>query len=208
MGMDIGLVAVRGSVSEFIDAFAEVWPKLEIVVRKDGFASEDEIWAWKDAKERFVSSADWTKGDPGQEVYVICQDGQWAVLMDFSFVVATDERSLGQLSERFGSAISFVVQTTSGCAFFWNYESGELKRSIQNVDGEAELAGEPLAQEAGIDIQNYYMNETEQLMQAFGLSKLDQLLVPATAVAIAIADRTDYSHLHVEPKPKPWWKFW
>ena len=28
--MHIGLVAVRGSVSEFIDAFAEVWPKLEI----------------------------------------------------------------------------------------------------------------------------------------------------------------------------------
>ncbi|MBK7932199.1 MAG: hypothetical protein IPK01_01630 [Acidobacteria bacterium] len=205
--MHIGLVAVRGSVSEFIDAFAEVWPKFEIVATKDGFANEDEIWAWKDANERFVSAADWTKADPGQEVYVICQDGQWAVLMDFSYVLATDEKALAQLSERFGSALSFVAQTTSGCAFFWNYESGEMKRSIQSVDGEAELAGEALTQEAGIDIQHYYMNETEQLMQAFGLSKLDQLLVPATAVAIAVADRTDYSDLHVEAKAKPWWKF-
>ena len=208
MGMHIGLVAVQASVSDFKNAFAEVWPKFEIVATKDGFASEDEIWAWKDANERFVSAADWTKADPGQEVYVICQDGQWAVLMDFSYVLATDEKALGQLSERFGSVVSFVAQTTSGCAFFWNYESGEMKRSIQSVDGEAELAGEVLAQEAGIDIEHYYMDETEQLMLAFGLSKLDQLLVPATAVAIAIADRTDYSDLHVEAKPKPWWKFW
>ena len=208
MGMHIGLVAVQASVSDFVNAFTEVWPTREIVATKDGFVREDEIWAWKDANERFVSAADWTKSDPGQEVYVICQDGQWAVLMDFSYVLATDENALGQLSKRFGSVVSFVVQTTSGCAFFWNYESGELKRSIQSVDGEAELSGEALAQEAGIDIQHYYMNETEQLMQAFGLSKLEELLVPATTVAIAVADRTDYSDLHVEATAKPWWKFW
>lgn len=208
MGMHIGLVAVQASVSDFVNAFTEVWPTREIVATKDGFVREDEIWAWKDANERFVSAADWTKSDPGQEVYVICQDGQWAVLMDFSYVLATDENALGQLSMRFGSVVSFVVQTTSGCAFFWNYESGELKRSIQSVEGEAELSGEALTQEAGIDIQHYYMNETEQLMQAFGLSKLEELLVPATTVAIAVADRTDYSDLHVEATAKPWWKFW
>ena len=54
MGMHIGLVAVRGSVSEFMNAFAEVWPKFEIVATKDGFANEDEIWAWKGANERCV----------------------------------------------------------------------------------------------------------------------------------------------------------
>lgn len=208
MGMHIGLVAVQASVSDFVNAFTEVWPTREIVATKDGFVREDEIWAWKGANERFVSAADWTKSDPGQEVYVICQDGQWAVLMDFSYVLATDENALGQLSKRFGSVVSFVVQTTSECAFFWNYESGELKRSIQSFDGKAEVSGESLTQEAGIDIQQYYMNETEQLMQAFGLSKLEELLVPATTVAIAVADRTDYSDLHVEATAKPWWKFW
>jgi len=208
MGMHIGVVAVRASVSEFIGAFAAVWPKLEIVATKDGFASEDDIWAWKVANERFVSAADWTKADPGREVYLICQDGQWAVLMDFSYVLATDTRALGQLSERFGSSLSFVAQTTSGCAFFWNYESGELKRSIQSVDGEAELAGEALTQEAGIDIQHYYMDETVQLMQAFGLSNLEELLVPATTIAIATTDGTDYSDLVLSTKAKPWWKFW
>jgi hypothetical protein len=108
--------------------------------------------------------------------------------------------------------LSFVGQTTSGCAFFWNYESGEMKRSITGVDGEVELVGEALPQETGIDIDHYYIDETEQLMSAFGLSAFDQLLVPETAVAIATVDRTDYTHLYesvnTDDDAKPWWKFW
>src|SRR5690349_1723609 len=112
MGMHIGLVAVRGSVADVIDAFREVWPKFEIVAAKDDFVSQDEIWSWKESNERFVSAAAWTRDDPGQEVYVFCQDHAWAVLMDFSFVLAADETALKQLSERFGSVLAFLVQTT------------------------------------------------------------------------------------------------
>lgn len=212
MGMQIGLIAVRGTVAEVLEAFAEVWPTLEVVATKDGFGSEDEIWAWKAANERFVSAADWSKDDPGKEVYVISQDGDWAVIIDFNYVLPTDENGLKRLSERFGSVLSFVGQTTSGCAFFWNYESGEMKRSITGVDGEVELVGEALPQETGIDIDHYYIDETEQLMSAFGLSAFDQLLVPETAVAIATVDRTDYTHLYesvnTDDDAKPWWKFW
>ncbi len=214
MGMHIGLIAAKGTVAEMVRAFPDVWPKFEIVTTKNGFANEDEIWSWKESNERFVSAAEWTKADPGQEVYVLCQSGEWTVLIDFSYVLAADENALKQLSEKFGSVLSFVVQTTSGCAFFWNYESGQIVRSIQNADGELTVFGEELPQEAGIDVRNYYMDETEQLMNAFGLSKVEQLLIPSTAVAIATADRTDYSELlnvhseNTEAQAMPWWKFW
>jgi hypothetical protein len=221
MGMHFGLIAAKAPLSEFRTAFSETWPDLEVATSADGFATVDDIWSWKSANERFVSARSWTKENPGSEVYVFCQDGPWAVLLDFSYVLVGDEKALQKLSSRFNSILSFIVETTGGCAYFWCYESGHLLRMIQNIDGESSSSGEALLQEKDIDVGSYYMEETEQLMQAFGLSKPEDLPVAATAVAIATIDRTDYSQLAAradgdniggQESPsrgaKPWWKFW
>jgi len=221
MGMHFGLIAAKAPLSEFRAAFSQTWPQLEVASSADGFRNADEIWSWKSANERFVSARNWSKDNPGSEVYVFCQDGPWAVLMDFRYVLASDEEALQQLSARFGSVLSFIVETTGGCANFWSYEAGQLRRSIQNIDGELTSSGDSLPQEDGIHIDKYYMEETELLMQAFGLSMPDDLPIASTAVAISAIDRADYTQYadtagdqksstqeSSSGPPKPWWKFW
>jgi hypothetical protein len=193
MGMHFGLIAAKTSLSEFRAAFAETWPELEVAASADRFGNASELWSWKSSNERFVSARDWTKEDPGVEVYVFCQDGPWAVLMDFSYVLASDQEALQRLSARCGKVLSFIVETAAGCAYFWSYESGQLRRMIQNDDGELTSSGDSLPEEEGISAKTYYMAETEQLMRAFGLSLPEDLPVASTAVAIATLDRTDYN---------------
>jgi hypothetical protein len=221
MGMHFALIAAKAPLSDFRAAFSETWPKLEVTTSQEGFASAEDIWAWRNAHERFVSATDWTNENRGSKVYVFCQDGPWAVLMDFSYVLAGDEEALQKLSSRFSSTLSFIVETAGGCAYFWYYEAGQLRRMIQNIDGETVSSGSALPQEKNIDVEAYYMDEAAQLLQAFGLSKPEDLPVASTAVAIATIDRTDYSQLvasisgrNTDPQesssqgPKPWWKFW
>jgi len=193
MGMHFGLIAAKVPLSEFRAAFSETWPKLEVALSADGFGNADEIWSWKSANERFVSARNWTKENPGSEVYVFCQDGPWAVLMDFSYVLASDQVALQQLSTRLNSVLSFIVETAGGCAYFWNYEAGQLRRLIQNINGELTSSGHSLPQEEDIDVERYYIEETERLMQSFGLSMPEDLPIASTAVAIATIDRTDYT---------------
>ena len=221
MGMHFGLIAAKVPLSEFRLSFSQMWPELEVTASADGFGNADDIWSWKSANERFVSARNWTKENPGSKVYIFCQDGPWAVLMDFSYVLASDQRALQQLSTRFGSALSFIVETASGCAYFWSYESGQMRRVIQSIDGELTSSGVRLPQEEDIDVGSYYMEETEQLMRAFGLSMPEDLPVVSTAVAIATIDRTDYTQRagtvggensnareSASPRAKPWWKLW
>lgn len=215
MGMHFSLVAVKASVHQLQEAFSEVWPSLHIVDSARGLDTPEAFFAWMSDNERFVSAAEWTVENPGTEAFAFFQDGPWGLLYDPSYVLAADEAALQELSNRFGTALSFVVQTTSGCAFFWCYENGQFRRSILTSDGPTELLGESLPEEAGLDVQHYYMDETEALMAAFGLAPLDQQPLVSSAIAIAVEDRTDYDHLEqstsapsVALQPKPWWKFW
>jgi hypothetical protein len=220
MGMHFGLLAAKAPLSQFRNYFSEVWPQLEIAASADRFSDADAIWSWKSAHEEFVPAANWSKEGPGAEVYVFCQDGPWAVLMDFSYVLAGDEDALEKLSAQFGTVVSFVVETAGGCAYFWCYESGQLRRMIQSVDGEIASSGTPLPEESGIDGRHYYMDETEKLMRALGFSAVEELPVVSTAVAISTIDRTDYGQVlanlagkkpsNTKPSEavKSWWKFW
>jgi hypothetical protein len=148
MRMHFGLIAAKAPLSEFRAAFFETWPDFEVATSADGFATVDDVWAWKSANERVL-------------------------------------------------------------------------RMIQNIDGEVTSSGDALLQEKDIDVASYYVEETEQLMQAFGLSKPEDLPVASTTLAIATIDRTDYSHLLAgfddgdvtalelpSQGAKPWWKFW
>jgi hypothetical protein len=233
MGMHFGLVAVKAPLARLREVFPEVWNKFEVVASAENFTDLETVWTWMEANEHFVSAAAWTKENPGTQSCVFCQDGPWAVLMDPSYTLASDEDALKKLSEHCGIVLSFVVETAGGCAFFWCYEAGTVRRSIIMPDAEVTFVGEPMPEETGIDVSHYYMEETKALMAAFGLTPIEELPNLATAVAIAVADRTDYSYLkkppsattplpaptepHVPARPspprsekaeKPWWRFW
>lgn len=221
MGMHIGIVAARATVADLRTAFEEAWPDWEVVGTTDQFESVEAAWSWMEANEQLVTAADWTRDNAGKQTCILCQDREWAILIDPTYTLPTDEDALRRLSARLDVVLSFVVESAGGCAFFWCYTMGELRRSITYSDGEVKSQGDPLPEEAGIDVQRYYMDETEALMRAFGLSPMEQLLVPATAVGMLLVDRTDYSHVHQAPNTdhgtatprartasKPWWKFW
>lgn len=211
MGMHYGFVAVPAAVERFVGAFTEVWPKHEPGNRAT-VSSIDGFLSWKNENERFVSGSDWTPQDPGTKVYGFVQDGSWAVLLDTSYVLSSDKEALAELSKKFGSCVSFILETTSGAASFMSFRQGLLVRSIDSVDGKVTTAGEPMPEEAGLHIDRYYMNETEELQKRLGLRFLSDS-APTEVLAIAVIDRTDYAAL-IEQNPvsapprKLWWKLW
>jgi hypothetical protein len=227
MGMHFGLIAARVSVEELRAAFLRTWPEYEVVATGNGFANSDAVWSWMKSHEEFVSSANWTKDNPGKTTYAFWRDGRWAVLLDLTYVLVGDEEKLGALSSQLGTVVSFCVETAGGSAAFWCYESGRLRRTINYSDGDMTHEGEPLTEEAGIDINCYYMAETEALMRAFGLSSPDEIPLLNECQAVSVIDHTDYSYLHEDsgsqspesskgnpvktpqsPPEKPWWRFW
>jgi hypothetical protein len=227
--MHFGLVAVKAPLDRFREGFADVWPRLRLVTSKSHFLESSEIWRWMENHEKFVSAAAWTPTNRGTQTALCCQDGPWAIFMDNSHTLVSDEEALKKLSLQFGAVISFIVETAGGCAFFWCYENGDARRTISSIDGKIDYRGEPLPEEAGIPAGQYYMAEAEALISAFGLTPLEGLPIAATTVAVALEDMTDYSHLAskiasvegvVTSSPsassetpqaasrKSWWRFW
>jgi len=195
MGMHIGLVAAKASVDEFRDAFTSAWPQLEVVASEENLPDPNAMWEWKYSQEQFASAADWTKDNPGREVYCFWQDGPWAVMMDSSYTLASDEDALKVLSSKIGTVLSFVVETAGRCAFFACYENGMLRRQINYNDGHVSTEGEPLPEENGIDVNNYDMDETETLWKAFGFSRYEEMPTSEGCQAICVIDHTNYGEL-------------
>ena len=191
--MHLGLIAAKTSVAKLKAGLLSACPQFDLVATKEDFVNADEMWAWKDANEEFVSAADWSTETPGKSVYMLWEDGPWALLLDPEYTLASNEDLLHALSSELGTVLSFVVESAGGCAFFWCSENGSLRRKICNSDGEIMLDGEPLAEESGIDANSYYMEETELLWRAFGIAPYDRFESPNGCVAISVIDRTDYN---------------
>jgi hypothetical protein len=94
-----------------------------------------------------------------------------------------------------GTVLSFVVESAGGSAFFWCAKDGKILRKISNSDTDVALEGNPLPEEKGIDVSNYYMDETESLWKAFGLSPYEVMSSSEGCEAICVIDHTDYSSL-------------
>lgn len=212
MGMHGSCIAVPAAMDELVREFATVWPHYD-VGQQATLASLDHWAAWKGEHERFVSAADWTLDHPGVEVLAFLQDGDWAVLLDTSHVLATDTEALARLSARFGRCLSFAIETAGGFASFAAFRQGQVERSIERMDGELRMQGEPLPEEAGLDLSRFYMDETEALQQRLGL-RLFTSAPPSSVLGVAMTDRTDYSAQRPSSAPmlpektRPWWKLW
>jgi len=226
MGMHLAFVAARTNVTRLREAFLRAWPQYELAATTEHLENANAMEAWKDSHQQEVMVADWSKDNPGRMVFMFWRDGPWATFMDEGYTHATDHDALKRLSAEVGTVIAIVVESASGSAHFSSCESGQLRRAIDNSDTDVTTEGEPLLQEAGIDISKYYMDESEALWLAFGLSPFDALPTSHDCQAICVIDRTDYSDLlkpardrSLSPAPqsprsapatpkRPWWQFW
>ena len=219
--MHLGLVAVKADVTQLAEAFPLTWPRYEVkaAASLDGM---EELWRWHEANEQSDPAKRWSKD---VEVFDFWEDGPWAIMMDPSFVQVADEGALAALSSRFGIALSFVIETAAGCAYFWCFKQGRLLRSIQYVDGELVTRGERMEEESGMP-ETFYMDETEELQRRFGITPLAHLSETRRCEALAVVDRTHDGALpatralttpspfgHLPPPSgsksnRPWWRFW
>lgn len=210
--MHFGIVAVQAEAAQLVDAFAAAWPHHEPVERVD-LAGLAPLSDWMRATQRHAAAA-----GEAVDVFGFWQDGAWAVLFDPSYAQASDRRALSVLSGRFGLALSFVVETAGGCAFFEAFDGGRLVRKIQSIDGVLTTDGVRLPQEAALPADRFFEDETRQLQRAFGLTGMDGVPADAPVVGAAYRDRTDYGTPRRKPaagarpptpSPKrPWWRVW
>lgn len=215
MGMHYALVAVESTVDRLVAEFPAAWPDWDIS-RTETVPSVANFLEWQQANARRVAARDWRPDNPGVEVYGFVQAGRWAVLLDSSYVLASDDEALAKLSSAFGTCVAFVNETAGGCASFACFRKGALSRRVDSVDGEVEFAGEPMPEEAGLPMDQYYMAEAEALEDRLGLSFLRDP-APTQVLAVAAIDRADYTHL-LQQQPaqpqtlagpkKPWWRLW
>ncbi len=186
MGMHVGLMAVRADVAALRDAFGVAWPRQEVVAS----AQVDDLAAWQQAHARFVSAHRRTPDNRSVDVLSFWQDGPWAVLGDPSYSFAVDGAALVALSERFGRALAFVVETTGGFASFECFEQGQRRRRVHYANGDLETAGEPLAEEAGLSTELFYIEEVETLLRRFGITPIERI-AGFRCEAVAVSDRAD-----------------
>ena len=212
MGMHYGIVAVQADVAQLIDAMRVAWPRHE-PAQTAVVAGFGELHDWTRALQRAANATRQSKDEPDTDVFGFWRDGPWAVMMDASYAQVSDPRALAALSERFGQALSFVIETAGGCAFFDAFERGQMSRSIRSVDGEVTTQGQPLPQEGALRQGHFYMEETDRLQQAFGLTPPGNLPHDQAITAAAYLDCNDYSRLRQAvaapaTAKRPWWRVW
>lgn len=213
--MHFGIVAVKAGVAQLVEAFALCWPRHQPITRT-WLVGMEALGAWMRAAQRESAAGAGPAGHHGIDTFGFWQDGEWAVLWDPSYALASDRRALATLSERFGLALSFVIETSGGCAFFDAYAQGQPLRRIQSIDGKVATEGARLPQEAGLAEARFYMDETEQLQLAFGLTPPPRLPADWPLTGAAYFDGTDYAALKAArpaqaaaaPTRRPWWRFW
>jgi len=228
--MHFGIVAVKVPVAQVIEAFATVWPRHEPTASVP-LAGLEALHDWMRSTQRQVALGAGSIDNPGTDTFGFWQDGEWAVMLDPSYVQASDRPALAALSQHLGLVLSFVIETSGGCAFFDAYDGGQRIRRIQSIDGVLQTEGARLPQEAGLPDGRFYMDETEQLQRAFGITPLTGLPADLPVRGAAYLDRTDYGALKAAQPPRapraapgagpkatasarepaakrPWWRFW
>lgn len=191
MGMHYGFIAIKCPINKLRESVTRYWSDLEIIESNSNLHG-DEVYDWLLAHENPFpepkpgdSAATYKKRLRNERklVFWFFKDRQWTVLWDCRHFLTDDERELKKLSAEFGTVLSFLIETTAGCAYFWCFENGKLRRYIGYQDCAIRTKGSPLPEEDGIDIsEDFYMQEFEALWRAFGFS-LDAKRCQAICVA-------------------------
>jgi hypothetical protein len=122
--------------------------------------------------------------------------------------MAADTESLADLSRRVGRVAVATTQGTAGFAQLLVFEAGTAIRSITGQDGHTADIGVPLAEEAGVPLETFYLNELDTIWQRLGLSSFLKTSPAGSVVALHVLDRTPLAQRPMESTPRPWWKLW
>ena len=150
-------------------------------------------------------------GKPRETVHkaaTLC--GEWTVILDPEMLLMANEAACAALAARYRAPVfGMVCQGTSGTYAFSLYDP-DLRRAYWIGDGEVfDNRGEPLPQEAGVDLASLFEDGVLEIMKRVGVDYAE--LEEAGAFEVWSLDE---SHLipPVEPAPvkpkRPWWRIW
>jgi hypothetical protein len=127
-----------------------------------------------------------------------------------------DTESVADLSHRVGRVVAATTQGTVGFAQLLVFEAGAAVRSITGQGGRITEVGIPIAEEAGVSLETFYLDELDTIWQRLGLSFLKA--EPAgPVVALHALDRTPLAEgapaptlaqRRTESRPRPWRRLW
>jgi hypothetical protein len=132
--------------------------------------------------------------------------------------MVSDTESLADLSRRVGRVVTATTQGTVGFAQLLVFEAGASLRSITGLDGRTTQTGTAMAEEEGVPLAHFYLDELDTIWRRLGLASfLAGEPAAGPVVALHVIDRTadDESDpaqtLPARPTQsgsRPWWKLW
>jgi len=204
-------VAAKCELSESQGALLTAWPTLEIAEPVQIFASWDDAFQWAGPRCGYLAGAH------PHDVKLLYRDGNWSVLADISTCMVEDTDSLADLSRRVGRVVAATTQGTVGFAQLLVFEAGAATRSITGQRGRiTEATGAAIAEEAGVLLGAFYLNELDTIWYRLGLSSFLNADPVGPVVALHVLDRTPMPERAAAPTfvqrresgPRPWWKVW
>ena len=137
----------------------------------------------------------------------------WTVILDPELVMAADAAACSQLAARFGAQVFAMICEGTSCTYASSSYRAGVRRAFMTVDGEvAEDDGQPIPEEASIDLGKLFEDDVLRIMDRVGVSY--SALASTGPFDIWALDE---SHL-ATPEPsgppaqvgpsKPWWKVW
>lgn len=209
MGITCGWVSARTSKSGLVEAMLKAWDDCE-VVRTEEASGLDALHAEQERVRR-------EEKERGQALSALglYEVGERAVCVDPQAVLQTAGKEMGKLSELVGPTLGLTLGTHGGVAGFEYFVDGRCARRVWNDNGEVQLDGDPIAEESGIAVDEFYWEQSEQLWKAFGLGELGEWDGPLDIVVLRnhgterfLAELAEKRRAGAPPGKRPWWRFW
>ena len=209
MSFSYSYLAARCEIDELQAAFLAAWPAFELVAPAQHCESWDSAYRWAEPRCGYL------QGRHPDDVKLLFRNNTSSVLADISMCMADDVDALAELSRRVGRIVAATTQGTAGYAQLLVFEAGKEIRSITGQDGRTTAAGTPLAEEAGIGLNTFYLDEIDAIWQRLGLSSFLTSEPAGPTVALHVVDRTPYPEVAAFPVSageqhearRPWWQF-
>lgn len=204
-------LAARCEPSELQAAMLAAWPTLEVAEPMEAFATWDDAFKWASPRCGYLAGAH------PHDVKLLYRDGIWSVIADISTCMVEDTESLADLSRRVGRVVAATTQGTAGFAQLLVFDAGAAIRSITGEGGRITEAGTPIAEEASVSLETFYLNELDTIWQRLGLSSFLKADPAGAVVALHVLDRTPLAEnapaptmvqRRTESRSRPWWKLW
>jgi hypothetical protein len=203
MSLSASVVAVKADARDSIREVLEMFAQRPLEMRP--------VPGWEAALEAMRYPRDDSPRTTVHKAVTLC--GGWTVVMDPEMLMAVDADACARLSERFRAPVfAMICQGTSGTyAFSW-YNAGQRRRFWLS-DGEVmEDDGDPIPEEAGIDLRSLFEDGVLLIMERAGLRYAD--LESASSFEVWALDESHLMASKAQPPAprqrgaKPWWKVW